>query len=70
MIDDPRMIELEFFKSIKKSFDDIVMEIIIYLTIGQNRIYGVTHKRDFSPIRWLINDYESLKDKIINVIDD
>ena len=46
------------------------MKIIIYLIIRQNKIYEVTHKRGSYPIRWLINDYKSLKDKIINMIDD
>ena len=33
MIDDSRRIELELFQSIEKSFNDIMMKIIIYLTI-------------------------------------
>ena len=69
MIDDPRRIELELFQPIEGSFDDIMIEIIIFLTTRQNKICGVTHKRGSYPIRWLINDYESLKSIIINMID-
>ena len=32
MIDDPQSVELKMFQSIEKSFDDIMMKIIIYLT--------------------------------------
>ena len=47
MIDDPWWTELEWFQPIEKSFDDIVIEIIIYLTTRQNETYGVTHKEVF-----------------------
>ena len=70
MIDDPQRIELKLFQSIKRSFDDIMIEIIIYLTTRQNETYEVTHKKDFYSIRWLINDYELLRGIIINMIDD
>ena len=35
MIDGPRKIELKLFQSIEKSFDDIMMEITIYLTTSR-----------------------------------
>ena len=41
MIDDPRRIELELFQSIEKNYNDIMMEIIIYLTARYNRTYRV-----------------------------
>ena len=69
MIDDPRRVELKLFQLIERSFNDIVMEITIYLTTSQNGTYKVTHKRGSCSIKWLIDDYESLKDKIVNVID-
>ena len=47
-----------------------MIEIIIYLIIRQNKTYGITYKRGSYPIRQLIDDYESLKGKIVNMIDD
>ena len=32
MIDDPRRVELKLFQHIERSFDDIMMEIIIFFT--------------------------------------
>ena len=47
MIDGPRRVELKIFQSITKSFDDIVMEITIYLTINRMKPMG-SHIKEFN----------------------
>ena len=45
MIDDPRRAELKLFQSIEKSFDDIMIEIIIYITPDRIEPIGLHIKR-------------------------
>ena len=39
--------ELELFQPIVRSFNNTMIEIIVYLTIRQIETYGIAHKKDF-----------------------
>ena len=53
MIHDTQRVELEIFQSIENSFDNIVMEIIIYLTTNRMKSMGSRIKRfNLEVVNW------------------